>query len=315
MNRFLFIIISFFSLAQVAFSAEITLISKAEVSGSVIRLGDIADFNLESSIAEALASVLVGQAPPPGEKLSIRSINIKRNLIKTKKVPLHLNWEGPGTVVVHRTGMKFDAERVQEIINEYLANNSAIFPDAKISFTPQSLPLPFFLPLGKLVYEVVPSHPGIIGSSRFSIIFKVDNSVVKNMSVRGKLEVLGEVVVAAHSLKRGSLLRPRDLTTAIIDLGRSLDIARDPAELVGKKLKKSVQAGSPITQKIVESLPIIYRGQKVKIVLSTGSLFLTATGLAHSDGKLEEMIRVQNLSSNKILYCRVAAPGLVEVML
>ncbi len=315
MNRLFFIILALFSLHQTAFSADISLLGENEVTESIIRLGDIAAFNLDSKVEKALASVPVSQAPSPGEKLTLKSINIKRNLLKTKKVPQHLTWEGPGTVVVYRKGIEISGGRVQEIINEYLANNSEILPEAKITFTPQSLPLPFVLPLGKLVYEVVPSHPGIVGSSRFSIIFKVDDSVVKNMSVRGKLKILGKVAVATNSLKRGSLIRPQDVTLAVVDLGRSTDVTSNPADIIGKKLKKTVQAGSPISQKIVETLPVIYRGQKVKIVLSTGSLLLTATGLAHSDGRLEEMIRVQNLSSNKILYCRVAAPGLVEVML
>lgn len=315
MSRLLFIIIGFLSLTHPALSADISLMGEVQVKSSIIRLGDIAAFDLEPNVAKALGSVAVGQAPSPGESLTLRSVNIKRNLIKTRKVPQHLSWEGPGTVVIHREGIEIGAERILEIINDFLANNSATLPEANISFTPQTLPLPFVLPLGKMVYEVIPSHPGIIGSSRFSIIFKVDGNVVKNMSVRGQLKILGKVVVAVNTLKKGRLIRPQDITTATVDISRSIEVTSDPADLVGKKLKKSVQAGSPISQKIVETLPVIYRGQKVKIVLSTGSLFLTATGLAHSDGRLEEMIRVQNLSSNKILYCRVAAPGLVEVML
>ncbi len=33
------------------------------------------------------------------------------------------------------------------------------------------------------------------------------------------------------------------------------------------------------------------------------------------DQKKNQIIRVQNSSSNKLIYCRVAAPGLVEVIL
>jgi len=316
MKRILFYLLAaFFWLCHNALSADITLLERAEVSGQLIRLGDVADFQVEPELAKALATVPIGQAPGPGESITIRSMHIKRNLIHARKVPRELSWTGSPAVTIYRKGIQVSADRIQEIINEYLSANSHLVPEAKMSFTPQSLPLPFVLPLGKLEYEVVPSHPGILGSSRFSIIFKVDDRVVKNMSVIGSLDAIGKAIVANASLKKGTLLRPQDLTTAVIDISKAVGATTDAAELVGKRLKKNVRSGSPISQKMVETLPVVFRGQKVKIVLSTGSLFLTATGLAHSDGRLEEMIRVQNLSSNKILYCRVAAPGLVEVML
>ncbi len=44
-------------------------------------------------------------------------------------------------------------------------------------------------------------------------------------------------------------------------------------------------------------------------------MLLTATGLAHSDGKIDDLIRVQNLNSNKVVFGRVAGPGIVEVIL
>jgi flagella basal body P-ring formation protein FlgA len=66
---------------------------------------------------------------------------------------------------------------------------------------------------------------------------------------------------------------------------------------------------------MVENLPVVKRGQQVKIAIKAGALLLTATGLAYNDGKLDQMIKVQNISSSKIILGRVAGPGLVEVML
>ena len=90
---------------------------------------------------------------------------------------------------------------------------------------------------------------------------------------------------------------------------------QDLENFLGKKLQRSLRAGTPILLSMVESLPVVQRGERVKIVINSGPLHLTATGLAHSDGALDQVIRVQNINSNKIIYCRVAAPGLVEVIL
>ena len=51
------------------------------------------------------------------------------------------------------------------------------------------------------------------------------------------------------------------------------------------------------------------------MVINHGSMHLSTVGIARNNGRQDQMIRVQNINSNKIVYCRVAAPGLVEVVL
>jgi flagella basal body P-ring formation protein FlgA len=60
---------------------------------------------------------------------------------------------------------------------------------------------------------------------------------------------------------------------------------------------------------------MVARGQMVKIVLISGALRVTATGIASMNGVKNQVIRVRNISSRKLLYCRVLAPGIVEVRL
>jgi flagella basal body P-ring formation protein FlgA len=51
------------------------------------------------------------------------------------------------------------------------------------------------------------------------------------------------------------------------------------------------------------------------MIVETGVMHLTATGFAHSDGKLDQTIKVQNINSNKTVHGRVTGPGVVEVLL
>lgn len=300
---------------QATEALEITFKQNGSVEGSVIKLGDIASFDEETEMAKALATQVVGQAPAPGEKVLLRSQNIRHYFLANHSIPQDTRWKGSPTVSVLRDGVVIGPDRVQTIIAEYIQANTIHLPAAEIRFIPASLPLPFNLPKGHLSHEVIPSNPSILGSSRFSIIFRVDNKVVKNMSVRGQLEALAQVIVTASPLKKGQIIVPQMLTAAIMDISKVADAGLDPENFIGKKLKRSLRTGSPILTSMVEALPIIRRGERVKIVVNSGNLLLTATGLAHSDGKQDQMIRVQNINSNKMVYCRVAAPGLVEVML
>ncbi|MDK9707967.1 MAG: flagellar basal body P-ring formation chaperone FlgA [Desulforhopalus sp.] len=315
MIRFLLIMVLFFSSARVAPALEITFNKRAQVTDSVIRLGDVATFDEQTSLTEALATQPIGQAPPPGESLFLRAQNIKQGFASNHSLPGDTSWGGSGTISVSREGVIISPDRIKEIIAEFIEANKKNLPKAEIQFIAQSLPLPFTIPKGNLDYEVIPSNPAILGSSSMAIIFKVDDKVVRNMSVRGKIEALAEVVTASEPLKKGLILRPQHLKMATMNIGENANTALSPDEVVGMQLVRPLAAGSPIATSMIEALPIIKRGQKVRIIVTSGALHLTATGFAHNDGKLDEMIKVQNLNSNKTIYGRVAAPGTVEVIL
>lgn len=315
MRKVFCIICLLLGLVQTAEALEITFNQTGSVADSVIKLGDIAGFDEETEMTRALATLIVGQAPAPGEKFVLRSESVKEHLLSTQPLPQNIQWQGSPTVTVERKSISVGPEKIQAIIGQYIKKNKQNLPVAEIRFIPRSLPLPFSLPVGDLTQEVIPSDPGILGSSRFSIIFRVDNRVVKNISVRGSIEALADVVVAAGPLRRGEILRPGQLSTALMDISSLNNPGMEPGDLIGKKLTRTLRAGSPVLLSMVEELPMVRRGERVKIVINSGQMHLTATGLARSDGALNQMIRVQNINSQKFIYARVAAPGLVEVLL
>lgn len=315
MRKIFIILCLLISTVQLADALEISFKANGSVDDTIIRLGDIVSFDQQTEMTKALATLPVGQAPAPGEMSTLRAMSIKEFVVTSQSLSQDIQWTGPPTIKVLRNGMTIGPERIQKIIADYLKKNHNNLPEAEIRFVPDSLPLPFSLPTGDLSCEITPSNPGILGSSRFSIIFRVDNTIVKNMSVRGVIEAMAQVVICTSSVKRGEILRPQHLKTALMDISSIDNPGFEPDDFIGKKLKRSLRPGSPVLLSMVEALPIVRRGERVKIVINSGLMQLTATGLANSDGALDEMIRVRNISSDKIVYCRVAAPGLVEVML
>ena len=57
----------------------------------------------------------------------------------------------------------------------------------------------------------------------------------------------------------------------------------------------------------------IKEGDLVSIFARKGALNLSTKGLAKTDGRLGETIQVKNISSNKVIHCRVDGPGIVSV--
>ncbi len=315
MMKILFIIGLFIVLADPCSALQITFKQKGQVDGIVVTLGDIAQFDEKSEMAQALASQKVAQSPPPGESVTLRSLSIKQNLVSSLSLSETIDWSGSPSVTLKRNGILIGSTKIQTIITEYLKRNKANLPNAEIRFIPGTLPLPFTVPTGELSYEVIPSNPNILGSSKFSIIFRVNNHVAKNMSVKGKVEALAPVVVVTSKLQKGTVLTPGNLALVVKDLSKMAAPGLDLNDFIGKKLKRSLRAGSPVQNSMVEARPIIKRGERVKIVINYGSMHLSTIGIARNNGRQDQMIRVQNINSNKIVYCRVAAPGLVEVVL
>lgn len=203
--------------------------------------------------------------------------------------------------------------QVRACLEDYLLNKKAFLPQARIGFRSLELPGPFQVPAGKLSCEVHPSDPQILGSRRFTLIFRVDGQVVRNTALRGELEAIAPVVIAAGELRRGTILAQSDLNLAEMDLAGVRNPCADPAELIGKKLKRTVRLGEAIDRQAVEFPAVISRGDLVTLTARKGALVLSATGVAREDGNAGETIVVRNSASQKDVRARVAGPGTVEV--
>lgn len=314
MYRLLFIL-TLLAPSLPAYAFEVTFKKTATVDDELVTLGDVATIASASETAKALLTIPVANSPAPGEKATLRSVQIKKYLASSQSLPENIQWQGSPAVAVSRSGISIESKRMLEFIDDYLKSQKDSLPPAEIRFIPQSQPLPFTLPTGELSCDVIPSNPGILSSSRFSLIFRVNGKVEKNMSIRGKIEAQASIIATAIPIRKGTILAPRHLKEAEMDISELKEPGFLVEEFLGKKLKRSLRAGSPLNVSMVESLPVIHKGERVKIVIQSGALLLTATGLAHSDGKINEPIRVQNLQSSKVLFGRVAAPGIVEVNL
>lgn len=314
MIRLTLIIAILFS-SQPLYAFDITFKKVSTVDGAIVRLGDVAKVDTVDEVGKALLTIPVANSPAPGDKAYLRSINIKKYLHSSQNLPEDINWNGASIVEVSRAGIQIDAKRMLGFIADYLQQQHDSLPDASIRFIPTAHPLPFTLPTGQLSCDVIPSNPGILSSTRFSLIFKVNDRVVKNMSIRGTIEARATVITTAIPVKKGTVLGPKHLRETVLDISELRDPGFSQEEFIGKRLKRTLRAGTPLQISMVESLPVVHRGERVKIVIQSGPMLLTATGLAYSDGKVNDLIRVQNINSSKVVFGRVTGPGTVEVLL
>lgn len=208
---------------------------------------------------------------------------------------------------------QIDPQEIERQLNDFLADQSERLPHIELRFTSIDLPKPFKVPAGQIEYQVIPARPAVIGSTRVTLLTRVDGQMADNRSIRVELEALAEILIAADNLRRGEVISPDKVSVVQQDISRLKNPLFDGEEIYGKRLKRSLRLGQPLLRKQVEFPPLIKRGDRVVIQAQRGGLMLTAAGEAKEDGRTDETIRVINLGSRKVVLCRVVEASLVKV--
>jgi len=171
------------------------------------------------------------------------------------------------------------------------------------------------LPAGQITYEVVaPQQWDGWGKTAMSLFIRVDEQVVRNLSLQAEVEGWRQVLVATRPLERGEIISPRDLTSERRNLaaipGAPLLAADD---VVGKRVRSTIKQGGTLHGNLLEKVMVVAAGQQVTILLEHDVLQLTATGRAKGPGATGDLIQVQNLASQKIIPARVVNAQTVKV--
>lgn len=206
-----------------------------------------------------------------------------------------------------------DRQEMEQIVRDFLAAESELLPNVELRCQSLVLPPPYAVPQGRIDHQVIPAKPEVVGSRRLTLVTRVDGRTVSNQSVRIELEALADVAVVTSALRRGDMLQDKDIELRYLDISKLKEPIFDRAEIVGKRLKRSVRLGDPLQMHQIEFPPLIKRGEHVLIQAQSRGLSLSAAGEAREDGYSGEAIKVMNSNSRKEVLCQVVAPGLVKV--
>ena len=128
--------------------------------------------------------------------------------------------------------------------------------------------------------------------------------------------VMAIVYTARRPLAKGHLLTEADLGTDKRDVSRlTAGYSSNKSELIGRRLKQSLVAGRMITPAMLQANNIISRGQTVTLLAKNASINITMTGKSLMDGALNQRIRVENLTSGRIVEGIVRSREHVEILM
>jgi len=132
------------------------------------------------------------------------------------------------------------------------------------------------------------------------------------VSLKG--EISHQVVVAKDTIFRGEIIMPDDLKLEKKSIKRSKRYYfKHIADVVGKQAKRNINIGSTIVANQLKAPILVKRRQKVIIMAQNDILQVKMQGVALKNGKQNDLIKVRNINSNKIVEGIVVAQGVVRV--
>lgn len=124
------------------------------------------------------------------------------------------------------------------------------------------------------------------------------------------------VAVAAHAIVQGTVVKATDLKTEEHDISElPLGYLDDPAIAIGLTASRPIPGGGFLTNQQLVAPKAVQRGQSVTLVADAGGMSIRMAGRAMSDGMVNQRVKVQNLSSGKVVEGIARSEQIVEIIL
>jgi flagellar basal body P-ring formation protein FlgA len=157
-------------------------------------------------------------------------------------------------------------------------------------------------------------NPSFIGDMVFLVRSFKGGNLLRTESVRVRIEVLQNLVIAVKTLPSGSILTEKDVTSVQRWVRRIHPQSLPSLDTVqGKRLTLQVSSGSEILSSMLKEAPLVKKGKMVRMVYDNGLMHIVTIGLSEEDGVAGNIVRIKNISSNKIIFAKVLSDSLVGV--
>jgi flagella basal body P-ring formation protein FlgA len=314
----LFIIAAACLLATAAISSDgpcLTLKAEALVDRDSVRLADIATFSGTSeSQVKRVGATVVARSPQPGGTRFVGIDYIRIRLRQAGVDTSSMIFKGPTDVRITRQAAALPTQRIKQAV-EMAIRSRMPWKNEDVTISEVTLDETIQLPTGRLTYRIVPSrNEDYLGRTILALHLFVDGEPVRKVWVNATVSVMADVVTVIRPLGKHATIELADLSVerrSLEDL--SVDAVRRVDDALGNRTTRMIYPQTVLQSSMFASPPLVRRGDIVKIVASSGSMIITATGMVKQQGCKGEMVRVVNTDSNRIVTARVTGPGAVEV--
>jgi flagellar basal body P-ring formation protein FlgA len=178
------------------------------------------------------------------------------------------------------------------------------------------VPQPLSVSTGVLTYNVsIPNGIRYGGMTAVYIVVKLDGAPYRKVVCYVRVHVYDQVVMAAKNLLPEQILGEADLRQAECEV--STVVAKyllSPDAVIGRVVNRRVREGTMLTESMVQNPVIMEAGVPVSIVANVNGIKIKTEGVTLQRGRADDIIRVRNTRSSKVLRARVVDTVTVEIV-
>ena len=138
-----------------------------------------------------------------------------------------------------------------------------------------------------------------IGEDKWSFIVRNKQNVEFNKN-KSKNKV--NVLALKNGLKSGTIINENDIIVIKKSVKDKNDLVKNKTDLIGKKLKKSINSNRPIYHSNLEKDWLIQKNSSIIIENKIGGITVKDQGIALENADFMDFLKVKNIKSGKIIY-------------
>jgi flagella basal body P-ring formation protein FlgA len=155
--------------------------------------------------------------------------------------------------------------------------------------------------------------PDAQGDGICIIEFESKDSREKNAYMPFKVFKKRRLFVLKESVKKGDSAASAEFLEKDTYLTGAAKYPASKEDIVGKRFKRDLPAGTVISPEVLEDHVLVQRGEVVNMLVENSRLVIHAKGKAVDKGRMGETIRVKNMTSGKEVFAKVTGNNRVTV--
>ncbi|MBP9838679.1 MAG: flagellar basal body P-ring formation protein FlgA [Proteobacteria bacterium] len=281
-----------------------------------VRLADIATIKAKKpdydKLIADLGNIKITELTRPLAKAVVFGEDIVA-AIKNIGVPLEsIGYSVPQTIEIERAGRKLSFDEVATRARQALSSNNSQqdIQIREINWEGEQI-----IPEGSLKIDFEKLGEVNSGKLPLRVNVSVNNIDEAKFLATALVDSWKEVPVLNKTLERGMLISKQDVELVKVNLGSSSGrIAESVEDVVGRSVKSRINPGEVLNKNMIDIPPLVSSGKKVIISYRSGPLRATASGISLEAGIKDEIIKIKNDNSKKVIKARIISESEVEVL-
>lgn len=285
-----------------------TLRASVQVSGDLVRIGDVIDN------AGSAAQIAIYRAPDLGTTGSL-SVAQVLNALRAHQV-IGVDTRDLREISVTRLARSIEGKDIEQQVARALERRNGLGDAANISMTFDRDPGDVRLDAGFTGGMQATSVRYDNRNGRFDVTFEITN---ENGVAATKLRFTGtavetvEAAVLARNIDRNEVIKSSDV---LIERRPKAEVGVDAASrdrTVGMQARRQLRAGQAVKAADLAKPDLVQRDQNVTLIYEAAGLYLTVRGKALDNGTEGDVVSVMNLQSKRTVSGTVTGRGQVSI--